>query len=46
MTNKIQHVMSCEGPVICEVVVDPDQQQMPKVEARHTLDDMYPYEVK
>jgi acetolactate synthase-1/2/3 large subunit len=48
----LAEVMACEGPLICEVVVDPDQIWAPKLQSKlledgtfHSppLDDMYPF---
>lgn len=50
--EKVMEVMEGEGPVICEVVVDPDQNFEPKVSSRvlpdgkivsASIDDMFPF---
>lgn len=52
LTTVLAAVMACTGPLICEVVVDPDQIWAPKLQSKlledgtfHTppLDDMYPF---
>lgn len=32
-----------DGPLVCEVMINPDQEIMPKVQAGHKMDDMWPY---
>ncbi len=52
MKEKIIETISTDGPVICELIMDPDQKQQPMVLPRRkkdgsfekkTLEDMYPY---
>ncbi len=52
LKQKLQEVADCEEPIVCEIVVDPDQSQIPKVVSRKKpdgtfeptpIEDMYPY---
>ncbi len=38
MRNKIAEALNCEGPFLCDVLIDPDQQVMPKVVSRVNQD--------
>lgn len=52
LKQKLQEVVDYEGPIVCEIVMDPDQSQIPKVVSRKKpdgtfestpIEDMYPY---
>jgi len=52
LKNELQKIISYEGPVICEIMMDPDQKQIPKVLnsknsdgtlSMRPIEDMYPY---
>ncbi len=52
VVSGIQHVINMDGPVLCEVMIDPDEVVMPKVQARigedgnmiaGRLDSMWPF---
>ena len=43
---KLKQIIDSEGPVVCEIIMDPDQKQISKVLNRkkpEPLEDMYPY---
>ncbi len=54
LRKMIHHVLGETGSCICEIVVDPNQQTLPKVQSQMifgemvsgTMEDMYPYENK
>ena len=52
LKREVKQVVDYEGPVVCEIIMDPDQQQIPKVLNRRnpdgtmetvSIEDMYPY---
>lgn len=43
LKNKIKEVLAEKGPVLCDVLLDPDQKILPKIEFGMPLEDMTPY---
>ena len=52
LKHELKQVLDCEKPVVCEIMMDPDQQQMPKtLNSKNSdgtivtrpIEDMYPY---
>ena len=52
LKHELKQVLDCEKPVVCEIMMDPDQQQMPKTLnsknpdgtiVTRPIEDMYPY---
>ena len=52
LKQKLKQIVGCGDPVICEIIMDPNQQQMPKVLNKRNpdgtietkpIEDMYPY---
>ena len=41
--KKLNYVMSYEGPILCNIKIDPTQKLIPKLEFGNPLEDMYPY---
>ena len=52
LKQKLKQIVGCGDPVICEIIMDPNQQQIPKVLNKRNpdgtietkpIEDMYPY---
>ena len=52
LKHELKQIVDCEKPIVCEIIMDPDQQQIPKVLnsknpdgtiVTKPIEDMYPY---
>ena len=41
--SQLKYVMEYDGPVLCNILIDPEQKLIPKLEFGNPLEDMSPY---
>jgi|TARA_B110000211_G_scaffold234022_2_gene302087 acetolactate synthase-1/2/3 large subunit len=41
--SKLEYVMNYDGPILCNILIDPEQKLIPKLEFGNPLEDMSPY---